>query len=441
MNSRLFAILALLLVISLTAGCAGPGTPAPASAIPLYGDLERLDPRGEILTVWYPAAVEDVLLPMLDRFNAGNRWGIAVRGVRADDSARLYARLQSAAAMDRLPDLIVVSPGYLATIATEGLAVELTPYLKSPRWGFSPAEQEDFYPFARQAGQLTRPPGRYGFPFAFSAGFLVYNRGWLRQLGYDHPPRTWDEFREMACAVSRPEEGIYGYEFPVNDRTFIRMLVGRGGRMMDEGETAYTFGEEKGLEALTFLRALVEEGCAVREPRWEQAEADFAAGRVLFVISNNLHIPHYRQIAAKRGGLDWAVAPLPASGDAPVTDFSGVYWLIPPTTPQRQLAAWLVIRWMNEPSQQARWVSFSGYLPHRHLPEDVRIALVEETPQYADVLALLDLEGAMEPTVVGYERCREALQMMVSAAIAGEDPSSQLAWAVEFCNAAREGEP
>ncbi len=435
MVARHSVVLMLFLVLSMIAtACTGqPGTPA-ASALSLYGDLERLDPGGEIITVWYPAAYEDVLLRMLDRFNAENRWGIAVRGVRADDVAQLYARMQSAAAMGRLPDLVILSPGYLAVSAADGLAVELTPYLKSPRWGFSAAEQGEFYPFARQAGQLVRPSGRYGFPFAFSAGLLVYNRGWLQQLGYDHPPRTWDEFREMACAVSIPEEGVYGYEFPVDDHTFIRMLIGRGGRLMNEEETEYTFGDDKGLEALTFLRVLLAEGCAVREARWEQAEADFAAGRVLFVMSNNLHIPHYRQIAAQRGGLDWAVAPLPTSTGVPVTDFFGVYWSIPPTTPQRQLAAWLVIRWMNGPDQQARWVSLSDYLPHRRLPEKFQAARVEETPQYADVLALLDLGAVTEPEVAGYEKCRDAVQMMVGAAVAGEDPSPHLMQTVGFCN-------
>jgi hypothetical protein len=56
-------------------------------------------------------------------------------------------------------------------------------------------------------------------------------------------------------------------------------------------------------------------------------------------------------------------------------------------------------------------------------------------PSIADVLALLDLEIAPEPEVVGYEKCRKAIQTMVSAVVAEEEPSSWLAQAVEFCNA------
>ncbi|MCX7854718.1 MAG: extracellular solute-binding protein [Anaerolineae bacterium] len=432
----------IALVLSLIgAGCAGqPPRPSHVGAtVSLYGDLESLDPRGEVITVWYPASHEDALLAMLDRFNATNRWGIAVRGERLEDSAALYERILEGASAKKLPDLAIVSSGYLAAVAREGLAVELTPYLKSRRWGFPLGELEKFFPSVLAVGQLNQPSGRYGFPFALSAGLLVYNRGRLHQLGYDHPPRTWEEFREMACAASDPTNGVYGYEFAASDRTFTNLLIGWGGRMTNPDGTGYAFGGTEGQEALTFLQALVQEGCALREARWEQAETDFGAGRVLFVLSNTAHIPHYRQVAAKRGGLDWAMAPLPTNTGAPATDLFGLSWFIPPTTPRRQLAAWLVVRWMNEQPQQDRWVSAYGYLPHRPLSPDAQSALLEEIPQYADALTLLELDAVVEPAVPGYEQCRYILGAMVSAVAGGEEPASRLKEAAESCQAAMGG--
>lgn len=441
MKTRHVGIFIVLLISLIGTGCIGqPPRPSSLSAtISLYGDLENLDPRGEVITVWYPASHEDTLLAMLDRFNATNRWGIAVRGERLENSAALYERIWERAAAKKLPELAIVSPGYLAAIATKGLAVELTPYLKSRQWGFPVGELEEFFPSVLEVGQLGRPSGRYGFPFALSAGLLVYNRGRLHQLGYDHPPRTWEEFREMACAASDPTSGIYGYEFAANDRTFMHLLVSWGGQMMSPDGEEYVFGGAEGQEALTFLQALIQEGCALREARWEQAEADFGAGRVLFVLSSTAHIPHYRQVAAKRGGLDWAVAPLPTHTGAPATDFFGPSWLIPPTTPRRQLAAWLVIRWMNEQPQQDRWASAYGYLPHRALSPETQAALMEEIPQYADALALLELDAVVEPAVPGYEQCRDILSAMVSAVVGGEEPASRLREAVKSCQATLTG--
>lgn len=435
MKTQRGGVLIVLVISLIGAGCAGPPQPPSSlsATVSLYGDLENLDPRGEILTVWYPASHEDALLAMLDRFNATNRWGIAVRGERLENSAALYERIREGASAKKIPDLAIVSPGYLAAVATEGLAVELTPYWKSRRWGFTAREEEEFFPSVLKVGQLSRPSGRYGFPFALSAGLLFYNRGWLHQLGYDQPPRTWEEFRKMACAASDPISGIYGYEFAANDRTFMHLLTGWGGQMMNPDGTGYAFGEGEGQEALRFLQALVQEGCALREAHWEQAEADFGARRVLFVLTSTAHIPHYRQVGARRGGLDWAVAPLPTHTGTPVVDLFGPSWFIPPTTPRRQLAAWLVIRWMNEQPQQDRWVSAYGHLPHRSLSPEAQATLLEEIPQYADALALPELDGGVEPAVPGYERCRDVLGGMVSAVAAGEEPASRLREAVESC--------
>ncbi len=441
MKTHRVGILIVLVISLIGAGCAGQ-SPHPSSlsaTVSLYGDLENLNPHGEVITVWYPASYEDALLAMLDRFNGTNRWGIAVRGERLENSATLYERIRKGASAKKLPDLAIVSPGYLAAIAAEGLAVELTPYLKSRQWGFPAGELEGFFPSVLEVGQLIRPSGRYGFPFALSAGLLFYNRGRLHQLGYDHPPRTWEEFREMVCTASDPASGVYGYEFAANDRAFMRLLIGRGGQMMNPDGTEYAFGGAEGQEALAFLQALVQGGCALREARWEQAEADFGAGGVLFVLSNTAHIRHYRQVAAKRGGLDWAVAPLPTSSGEPAVDLFGPSWFIPPTTPRRQLAAWLVVRWMNEQPQQDRWVSAYGYLPHRPLSPEARAALVEEIPQYADALALLERDAVVEPAVPGYEQCREILGGMVSAVVGGEDPTSRLKEAAESCQATLNG--
>ncbi|MCS7178719.1 MAG: extracellular solute-binding protein [Anaerolineae bacterium] len=433
---RAIGCLFLLVLGLLGTSCTGTSSPS-LSAVPPYGDLERLDPQGVIVTIWYPESHEAVLLTMLDRFNQTNPWRIAVRGERGEDSAHLYQRLRISAPTGKLPDLVIASPGYLAAIAADGLAVEYSPYVQSTRWGFPAEAREGFFPFVWEMGTLSQPKGQYGFPFALSAGLLFYNRGWLHRLGSDHPPHTWEEFQRIACAASDPASGIYGYEFLADDRTFVRLLVGWGGRLMNSEETEYAFGSPEGLEALTFLHALIAEGCAVREPRWEQAEADFGAGRVLMVTSQTFHISHYRQVAAGRSGLDWDVAPLPTTSGLPLSDISGLFWLIPPTTPQRQLAAWLVVRWMNDSPQQEWWAIHSGYLPHRRLSPEPLAALAEDIPQWAHALALMDLpdlQVVTEPEVIGYEACRQAMQAMVSAVVAGEDPAPWLAQTVDFCN-------
>lgn len=418
-------LLTLAFIFLEATGCSGRASTS--STLP--------DPRGQIVTLWYPAAYEEPLLTFMDRFSASNPWGIALRGMRAESSAQVYEKVLQGQAEGKLPDMVVTHAGYLPEYVQHGLAVDLTPYVEDSRWGLSPEEQRDFFPAAWSIGHAGDPARRYGFPLALSAGLLVYNRAWLHELGYDAPPRTWEEFRSIACAASEPQAGIYGLRFPADERVFTRLLLAHGGRLMNDDGTAYTFGSDAGLAALTFLQTLVREGCARPEEYWEEAETDFSKGRTLFVLTDARHIPHYAHLVAGRAAFEWEAAPLPApSGPAPAEVPSALFVILP-TFPQRQLAAWAFVRWLNRPQQQANWTMETGYLPHRRAAVDLLAPLLEREPQYAAALALLEGETVGEPEVPGYETCRARLQQMVREVLAGGDPQQWLSQTVEACNA------
>ncbi|MCS7283667.1 MAG: extracellular solute-binding protein [Anaerolineae bacterium] len=422
---RIDRLLVLILIVLGATCCRGH---APTSS------PTPLNPRGQIVTLWYPATYEEELLTFMDRFNASNPWGIALRGMRAESSAQVYEKVLQGHAEGKLPDMIVTRAGYLPEYVAQGLAVNLTPYIGDTRWGFSPQEQRDFFPAAWNVGHAGDPSHRYGFPLTLSAGILVYNRAWLHELGYDAPPRTWEELRTVACAASEPQAGIYGLKFPADERVFIRLLLAHGGHLLNSEGTAYTFGNEAGLAALTLLQTMVQEGCARPEEYWEEAESEFSRGRVLFVLTDTWHIPHYGRLVAGRAAFEWLASPLPAAGDASATEVSSAVFVILPTFPQRQLAAWTFIRWLNTPQQQAAWTTETGYLPHRRATMDLLAPLLERDPQYAAALALLERETVGEPEVRGYKDCRAHLQRMVQEVLAGGDPQQWLSRTVDACN-------
>ena len=39
---------------------------------------------------------------------------------------------------------------------------------------------------------------------------MYYNLDWLNEMGYDGPPTTWAEFKEMACAATDADCGDGG---------------------------------------------------------------------------------------------------------------------------------------------------------------------------------------------------------------------------------------
>ncbi len=70
---------------------------------------------------------------------------------------------------------------------------------------FPQSEQQKFLPAPLAAS--TYEGGVYALPWFEDAGLLYYRKDLLEQAGFSAPPKTWDELKEMALAVSE-EAGI-----------------------------------------------------------------------------------------------------------------------------------------------------------------------------------------------------------------------------------------
>ena len=196
---KLLARLVVVLVIGLTVtSCASVQYDEE-----IYGDIEELDPSGQVVTYWYQhsRSREEALQAMIDDFNNSNEWNITVQGEYSGSYGEIYNKIIDGIPPGAVPDIVVAYQNQAATYVTQGAVVELTPYIESARWGSTEEELEDFFPFVALGDYLPEFDGRYGFPPHRSMEVLYYNEDWLRELGYDHPPRTWAEFKEMALSL------------------------------------------------------------------------------------------------------------------------------------------------------------------------------------------------------------------------------------------------
>ena len=75
--------------------------------------------------------------------------------------------------------------------------------VNSPKVGPVPEDQADFFPgfWAQDIFPLFNYE-RLGFPPNRSMEVVHYNTDWLKELGYDAPPTTPEEFKEMACKAA-----------------------------------------------------------------------------------------------------------------------------------------------------------------------------------------------------------------------------------------------
>ncbi|NLE46643.1 MAG: extracellular solute-binding protein [Chloroflexi bacterium] len=408
-----------------------------------FGDLETLDPTGEVVTYWHfqTGAHEQVLLDLVDRFNRSNQWGITVLAESQGSSAELRSRVFSGIASGRLPSMAAAHPAEALSYAYQDAVVPLTPYVYSRRWGYTDVELRDFYPGILISGYAPQLDARFGWPFYRSMDVLYYNQDWLVELGYDGPPETWERFTEMACAAARQRFSnakgrgtTLGYEYAWSSEQFIASLFSHGGDMTDGIGTRYVFGGPEGVAALSLQRELTAQECAHAVITPDQDEANFGSGWTLFTLAPVHYVPQYTQLVERGAGFEWSVQFPPYAGSRPRMRSHGPGHSIFANTPKNQLAAWLFIRWMSEPAQQAEWVTGTSYLPVRASTTRLLSDYLAANPAYGKALGFMRYDYGLEIPMARYDECRTAIEHMLAAVANGEDVASSLDLAASRCN-------
>ncbi|MBN1967432.1 MAG: extracellular solute-binding protein, partial [Anaerolineae bacterium] len=89
------------------------------------------------------------------------------------------------------------------------------------------------------------------------------------------------------------------------------------------------------------------------------------------------------------------------------------------------LAAWLFVRWMSEPTQQARWAEVSNYFPVRASAAADLTDYFADNPQFAAAFDLLSSTHA-EPPVAGYDVIRDMAEQAFFDILDGADVPDRL---------------
>ena len=427
-----------VLAAGLAAGCGddgqGPSTPV---------DLESLDPQGQQVEFWYQhqRMRAQALQEIIADFNRTNAHGISVRGEYAGGYGDIYNKMVVGLQGGSVADLVVAYQNQAREYLLADGIVDLTPYMTSPRWGLSPEAAADYVQaFVRQdrigGRQIALPPNR-------SIEVLYYNAGWLRELGAEGPPVTWEEFARLCRAArSRPFSGnegtrSLGFVLDEDASRLASMTFSRGGGFLDPEGSGYGLDTPEVAASLRLMQELAAEGAVelMGEPYGDQTA--FNVGEALFMLRSTSGLPFVQEGVASGAGFDWGVAPPPHSTPEPVVNFYGASVSVCKTTPERQLAAWLFLKWFTEPQQQARWVKASNYFPARRSTRPLLAGYLEENPRYASAYELLEY-GRPEPSLPGYEAVRRLISSTVVRVVQGAEVGSSLRRLQQEANATLE---
>jgi multiple sugar transport system substrate-binding protein/sn-glycerol 3-phosphate transport system substrate-binding protein len=240
---------------------------------------------------------------------------------------------------------------------------------------------------------------------------MYYNVDWLKQLGFDAAPKDWKTWEAAADKASTAMNSKYGFAFKHDASNFASEVFSRGGRILNPDGTAYVFNSQSGVDAITLEQRLFKNKSAIEVQTSERngEQTRLAAGNVLFAFGSSSGLPFYRDAVDKGAKFKWDIALLPYV-DKPAVNLYGASISVYKTTPEKQLAAWLMVKFLGEKAQTVKWAVNTGYLPVRQSAKNDVIAAYKSDPKWG-------------PAADSYAKMFDWFQYaLIESPVAGYDP-------------------
>ena len=263
----------------------------------------------------------------------------------------------------KLADVLMVQVDWVAEFADLGMLEPLDAWLaKEPK-----AYMDDIVPTFHQKWQGKQ----YYLPLHSGCVALYWNTDVFKNAGIAGPPKTWDEYVQIAKKVTNPEKKIFAttatlqVEPPTNMTYDIYPLILQaGGDILDEKTSKAVFNSPAGVKAIEWYVDLINKDKVavpgVLSNGEKEKRANFATGNIAMMNEGPWGIPIQRNL---NKDLKYETALLPKG----VTTGTVVRGTLDTVTSQAQNkeAAWKFLRWISGPVGSEMWAKGSGDLPAR----------------------------------------------------------------------------
>ncbi len=437
LNKRWISLVVLTLIV-LVPACGQTAARSAATPQPAGPVNATSAPAGQTvqLQFWHgqSQSQQAALNKLIDQFNAQYP-GIKVTGTYQGTYGDLYKKVTTAIAAGSPPDLAIAYQNDVANYLTSNAVIPLDDLMKDPQVGFTSADLQDIFPsyidHYPQDGNKV-----YSIAFMRSMEVMYYNADMLRAAGFDKPPETWDDFMKICAVVSRPPN-TYCYEMNTDASRFANWVFSRGGNLISPDGKSVTFDQQPGLDTMNFINELFRKNYAIVIGKAFQDQTDFSLGKIAFTFGSTAGLPFYKQAVDQAGKVShWGIAPSPHTTPNPTVDLYGPSVTIFKTTPEKERAAFVFLKWMMDSGPNADWVRATYYFPARQSTKTALADFIKMNPLYGDAYNWLQY-GRGEPTVAAWNPIRNVIADAMTAVANGKQtPEAALKDAAQKANSA-----
>ncbi|MBI1257972.1 MAG: extracellular solute-binding protein [Chloroflexi bacterium] len=350
---RMLTCLSLVLILALG-----------ISAVSAQDSVESVDPTGQTIVYWNQyqekTPLGDTMASIIEDFNSTNEYKITVQGVPQGNYNDIDKLVNAGITSGELPNLVAGYANAAASYALDNSTVDLTPYMTSEKWGLgaTPDINQGLVDADTVDGKVL------AFPNQSSAQVFAYNSTLLSQVGIDAPPTTIDDFKTDACTVSKATgangEDLQGFAITTDASAFESWVASMGGAIYHDG--AFDFKSQPVMDTLQMYHDLFAEGCAYTPAEQYGDQTDFNNGVLPFYVTSSAGFSYVIGGFAKSGvTADWGISTFPhTDGNAIIQAFVPSIIMMP-STPEKQLASWLFLKYLATPDVAAKWSAGTGY--------------------------------------------------------------------------------
>ena len=427
---RKLAVLAAFAILIAACGGAAPAASSPTAAPTTEADLDITGPV--TITLWHALTSDPqkgALEAAVKKYNDTNGKGITVQAVVQGNYTQLYQKTLGAIQAGALPELAHAYESFVADYTKADVVVDLDPYVNSKKNGLDQASKDDIYKpyfdtnrFAQYGNKLL------SFPFTKSLALLYTNEDVLKAAGVA-APKTWADWEQAVMKTTKKDASgkttQYGYAGTSDASYFNAMVLSQGGKLMADDNKTVAWDGKEGLATLQMLKRLYDGGYAYT-PTGFDWQNDFAQNKLAFTFASTSSRPFIA--AAMKTPVNWSIAPPPQTGTtSPRTVMFGANVAIFKSTPQKQLASWLFVKWFSEQDNTADWATKSYYMPVRKSAannEALKTYWTSKDPQgkqaYDTITASIP-----EPNVRGQQDIRDVITNMYVSVMTGKATPEQ----------------
>ncbi|KAB8129333.1 ABC transporter substrate-binding protein, partial [Gracilibacillus oryzae] len=322
---------------------------------------------------------EEALKGFIEQFNSEHE-NITVEPMNQGSYDDLEQKIMAAAKAKTLPTLAQAVTNVVPEYIGNDFIAPLNDFIEDPEIGLSEEELADYVDVFQQSSSWDGT--FYSLPFSKSTRVLYYNSGILEEHNLE-VPETWADIRNISETVTA--DGVVGMGFENSyESEFQAILKQLGGTYIDEASNEATFASQEGMEAMTMIKDMIDEGIARTAGEDDYMSNPFGIGDVAMYIGSSAGIPHVA--SAAEGNIEWSTTTFPTLDGEAATTFAGNdIVMFNQAEEAEQKAAWEFMKFLTSPEVTADWSMQSGYLPVRYSAQELPEyqSFVEENPAYA----------------------------------------------------------